>query len=197
VKASIGHTEPAAGIVGLVKLALGLRHMAAPNVHLRVLNPHIGSTSHGYACALPVQSSVVAGCDAVNSEASSEYGLAYRKAGVSSFGYSGTIVHTLLRPDLGVGQSGILTHRAVVLRRRLFWHLTLQTLDSGGELISITALLNHVGLAEHLQKFEDAGYDDVLYLRTLSETEFMAIVQDEMMLLESDCRRLFRCLSIS
>merc|ERR1712091_411322 len=40
IKANIGHAEPAAGMTGLLKLALGLSaSQAAPNAQLRALNP--------------------------------------------------------------------------------------------------------------------------------------------------------------
>ena len=80
VKANIGHAEPAAGMTGLLKLAVGLwRGEAAPNAQLRSLNPHVGGTLRGVRCALPVQLSRLA--------ANGHHG------GVSSFGYSGTIAH--------------------------------------------------------------------------------------------------------
>jgi hypothetical protein len=83
VKANIGHAEPAAGMTGLLKLALGLRAgEAAPNAQLRSLNPHVGGAIRGAACALLVQLAVLG--------PETWYG------GVSSFGYSGTIVHGVL-----------------------------------------------------------------------------------------------------
>merc|ERR1712091_533710 len=82
VKANIGHAEPAAGMTGLLKLALGLRvREAAPNAQLRLLNPHVGDTLRGVTGALPVQFAA----------------MAIGSGAVSSFGYSGTIAHAVLR----------------------------------------------------------------------------------------------------
>ena len=81
VKANIGHVEPAAGMTGLLKLAVGLRMgEAAPNAQLRLLNPHVGNTLGGVAGALPVQLAAVT----------------MGSGGVSSFGYSGTIFHEVV-----------------------------------------------------------------------------------------------------
>ena len=53
VKANIGHAEPAAGITGLVKLAIGLQQgEAVPNAQLRALNPHVEGALSGAPCAL-------------------------------------------------------------------------------------------------------------------------------------------------
>ena len=88
VKANIGHAEPAAGMTGLLKLALGLRAgEAAPNAQLRVLNPHAGGSLRGVAGALSVQLAAVR----------------MGSGGVSSFGYSGTIAHAIL--DFGSGEA--------------------------------------------------------------------------------------------
>ena len=84
VKANIGHAEPAAGMTGLLTLALQLRAgMAAPNAHLRVANPRVTAVL-AKACALPVQSG----------KPSSE---TIASGGVSSFGYGGTIAHAALQ----------------------------------------------------------------------------------------------------
>lgn len=46
-KSNIGHGEITAGIVGIMKcVLLGCHASAAPNVHLRVLNPHIDSNGY-------------------------------------------------------------------------------------------------------------------------------------------------------
>ena len=80
VKANIGHAEPAAGMTGLLKLALGLQAgSGAPNAQLRALNGHLGVLSED-TCLLAVSlCHIPDGC-----------------GGVSSFGYSGTIAHAVL-----------------------------------------------------------------------------------------------------
>jgi acyl transferase domain-containing protein len=83
VKANMGHAEPAAGMTGLLKLALGLQKgEVAPNAHLRVLNPHVDGCVKGMPCVLPVVRGAL------------PEGVMY--GGVSSFGYTGTIAHTVL-----------------------------------------------------------------------------------------------------
>jgi acyl transferase domain-containing protein len=106
MKANAGHSEPAAGFSGLLKLAIGLaRGDAAPNAQLRALNPHLGGTLRGVSCALPVQLG----------------GLAYEAdvGGVSSFGYSGTLAHAVLRDTASSGPSPA-TLPALHYRRRTF-----------------------------------------------------------------------------
>jgi acyl transferase domain-containing protein len=87
VKANVGHMEPSAGMVGLLKLDITLGcAMVAPNAQLRVLNPHVGGALRGAACRLPTQpSGMEKGCEHVR-----------RAGGVSSFGYAGTIAHAVL-----------------------------------------------------------------------------------------------------
>jgi NADPH:quinone reductase-like Zn-dependent oxidoreductase/3-oxoacyl-(acyl-carrier-protein) synthase len=109
VKANIGHAEPAAGMTGLLKLALGLHAgEAAPNAQLRSLNPHVGGTLRGKMGALPAQLAAVAvGC-----------------GGVSSFGYAGTIAHAVLAARSGAFSFGSRGADAagggVTYRRRAF-----------------------------------------------------------------------------
>ena len=86
VKANIGHAEPAAGMTGLLKLAVGLKASdAAPNAQLRLMNPHVYTTMRGTGGALATQLGALV--DAASAGA------------VSSFGYSGTIVHAVLTRD--------------------------------------------------------------------------------------------------
>ena len=93
VKANSGHAEPAAGAAGLVTLALKLEEGAAPrNAQLNVLNTHVKESLQASACVMPTQ----LGQQRAPREEERTLG------GVSSFGYSGTIVHAALdsRPQL-------------------------------------------------------------------------------------------------
>lgn len=50
VKTNIGHLEAAAGVVGLIKVALSLKFKAiAPNLHFKNLNPHISFENSPFA----------------------------------------------------------------------------------------------------------------------------------------------------
>ncbi|MFJ8472830.1 amino acid adenylation domain-containing protein [Kitasatospora sp. NPDC094011] len=92
VKSNIGHAESAAGIAGITKVLLQLRHrQLAPSLHARTLNPHIdfsGTPLHVQQVLAPWQRPVV-----------TDGGLRRtlpRTAGVSSFGAGGTNAHVLL-----------------------------------------------------------------------------------------------------
>ncbi|WP_203073865.1 type I polyketide synthase [Falsiroseomonas ponticola] len=78
-KTNIGHTEAAAGIAGLIKAVLMLRHQqVAPSLHFTRLNPHIDLI--GAAIAVPTRLEATP----------------LRHIGVSSFGLSGTNAHIVL-----------------------------------------------------------------------------------------------------
>ena len=87
-KASIGHAEAAAGIAGLIKILLMLRHRRVPGqVHLRELNPRFPATSSVHIATHP-RDWVAAGPGRVLA------------AGVSSFGFGGTNAHAIVREML-------------------------------------------------------------------------------------------------
>jgi acyl transferase domain-containing protein/acyl-CoA synthetase (AMP-forming)/AMP-acid ligase II/acyl carrier protein len=82
VKNSVGHMEGAAGIAGLIKMALCLEHgEISPNLHFRRLNPNISLDSTRFH--VPILR------EAWSSAAP-------RFAAVSSFGMGGTNVHLIL-----------------------------------------------------------------------------------------------------
>ncbi|MFF0728294.1 beta-ketoacyl synthase N-terminal-like domain-containing protein [Streptomyces sp. NPDC004134] len=89
VKSNIGHLEAAAGVAGLIKTVLALRHGELPGgLHLNKPNPRLG-----------VERLPVALCDRTATWPRHGDGRA-RTAGVSSFGFSGTNVHVVLtEPD--------------------------------------------------------------------------------------------------
>ena len=100
VKANIGHAEPAAGMTGLVRLLAGLaRGAAPPNAQLRVLNVHIRGMRFGGSGVMITQ---LAALDVRLCEGSGHPCL----GAVSSFGYSGTIAHAVLRSYGQVASSG-------------------------------------------------------------------------------------------
>ena len=83
VKTNIGHLEAAAGIAGLIKAALCLRHgRIPPNLHFRRPNPHLGLQRTRFV--LPTE----------GRPWMSPAGP--RVAGVSSFGFGGTNAHVVL-----------------------------------------------------------------------------------------------------
>jgi acyl transferase domain-containing protein/acyl-CoA synthetase (AMP-forming)/AMP-acid ligase II/acyl carrier protein len=83
VKANIGHTEAAAGVASLVKVALSLKHRTLPaSPHYREPNPHIDFEALG----LRVQGTAGEWPDRGGP----------RLAGVSAFGFGGTNAHVVL-----------------------------------------------------------------------------------------------------
>ncbi|MEM9568891.1 MAG: beta-ketoacyl synthase N-terminal-like domain-containing protein, partial [Cyanobacteria bacterium P01_E01_bin.34] len=84
VKTNIGHLEAAAGIAGLIKVALALKHDCIPaSLHLDELNPAIAA----------LDSSTL---QVVGQARSWKRNGRCRIAGVSSFGFGGTNCHALL-----------------------------------------------------------------------------------------------------
>ena len=84
VKTNIGHLEAAAGIAGLIKVVLSLKHRTIPpSLHYNSPNPHIPFEELN----LQVQ----------NHLNSWPPGAGAALAGVSSFGFGGTNVHVVLR----------------------------------------------------------------------------------------------------
>jgi phthiocerol/phenolphthiocerol synthesis type-I polyketide synthase E len=81
VKANIGHLDAAAGVVGLIKVALTLRHNTIPpQINFATLNPHIMLDAERYM----ITTSVLRPAEPL------------RAAAVSSFGLGGTNAHCVL-----------------------------------------------------------------------------------------------------
>jgi acyl transferase domain-containing protein/NADPH:quinone reductase-like Zn-dependent oxidoreductase/nucleoside-diphosphate-sugar epimerase/acyl carrier protein len=83
VKTNIGHLEMAAGVAGLIKVVLALRHGSIPpHIHFSRWNPHIDLGDAAVAVALKAQAW--------------PRGPRRRIAGVSAFGISGTNAHVIV-----------------------------------------------------------------------------------------------------
>lgn len=83
VKTNMGHLEGAAGVAGLIKAALVVRHAEIPaNLHFTGLNPHINTRGTRFAFPTTLERWPTEN--------------APRRASVSSFGWSGTNAHLIL-----------------------------------------------------------------------------------------------------
>ncbi len=93
-KANLGHTESAAGVLGLIKAVLSLRHRAVPPVpHFTTLNPRIDLSGTGLRIPTALEPWPAG---------------AGTYAGVSSFGMSGTNAHVVLgAPDPVAGAPAV------------------------------------------------------------------------------------------
>jgi len=84
VKSNLGHLEAAAGLAGLLKVVLCMRHSRLPaTLHFRALNPHINLQDTGLY--------ITAKGSAWDAEASTPL-----RAGISSFGSGGTNAHVIV-----------------------------------------------------------------------------------------------------
>ena len=111
-KASMGHSEPVAGHLGVMHVVRSLSYQAlAANAQLRTLNrllPRLLASSE-VGLLLPAQ----------GVEDHGQRGL----GGVSSFGYSGTIAHSILQSCGQAAQATLSTGPDITFRRHRFpWH---------------------------------------------------------------------------
>ena len=82
MKTNVGHLEPAAGIVGIIKVLLSMQHQQLPGtVHFATLNPHIQLENSPFYIVKETQPWL------------SELP---RRAGISSFGFGGAIAHVVV-----------------------------------------------------------------------------------------------------
>ena len=84
VKTNIGHLEAAAGVAGLIKVVLALRHGEIPRTPAPVARRTRTSTGTALPLRVPTTRERLAGA-----------GAPARRAGVSSFGFSGTNAHVI------------------------------------------------------------------------------------------------------
>ncbi|WP_454782670.1 SDR family NAD(P)-dependent oxidoreductase [Legionella sp. WA2022007384] len=103
VKTHIGHLESAAGIAGIIKTLLAMRHELIPaNLHLSELNPYIEiEDSPFYLVDQPTKWPKTANTP--------------RRAGVSSFGFGGANAHIILEEGPERTQSSSLNHSSYLI----------------------------------------------------------------------------------
>ncbi|KJS64700.1 MAG: hypothetical protein JL50_19400 [Peptococcaceae bacterium BICA1-7] len=114
VKTNIGHLEPAAGIAGVFKVILAMRHRMLPgNLHLSEINPLIDFKDTPFY--------IVDSTRAWERLEDSMGNAVPRRAGVSSFGYGGTNAHVVLeeyRPSPSRQENESLGPELIVLSAR-------------------------------------------------------------------------------
>ncbi len=111
VKSNFGHLESAAGIAGLIKLVLSLRHREIP------ATLHCGRPNHRIDWnSLPIR--LAQGKEAWQS------GTGRRIGGVSSFGFSGTNVHVIVEEH---GENSDVTGQSEEDNRPLFFPVSAKT----------------------------------------------------------------------
>ncbi|MBA2675026.1 beta-ketoacyl synthase N-terminal-like domain-containing protein, partial [Ramlibacter sp.] len=94
VKSNIGHCEGAAGVAGVTKVLLQLRHgMLAPSLHAATLNPNIDFAQTPFAVQRALAPWRVQGRAGAEQPP--------RMAGVSSFGAGGSNAHVILQEYVG------------------------------------------------------------------------------------------------
>lgn len=103
VKTNIGHLEPAAGIAGVIKLILSMKHETLPGlVHFNELNPYIQLEKTPFRIIEKTQKW---------HRIESQTGQIPLRAGVSSFGFGGTNAHVVL--EEGRPHQALTSHKMI------------------------------------------------------------------------------------
>jgi acyl transferase domain-containing protein/acyl carrier protein len=144
VKSNIGHLDAAAGVAGLIKTILALKHkQLPPSLNFTAPNPRIDFANSPFYVNAKLQDWKTNGQP--------------RRAGVSSFGIGGTNVHVILEEapppqptDLGASE-----------------HVLVLSAKSGEALEKATA-----GLAAHLRQHPEANLADVAHTLQVGRRSF-------------------------
>ena len=164
VKANVGHTEAAAGLVGLLALVQTMKQgVVSVNAQLCMLNSLLSHPLQALGALVAVQGFELGDYTAADVDGGA--------GGVSSFGYSGTIAHAVLRRAGGHGAARATVAAPLVYRRRAFpWRSSphpfvqraLPTSDGASVFRSPAAGALHNLVADHIVQgrviFPGAGY---------------------------------------
>lgn len=144
VKSNIGHLDAAAGIAGLIKTVLMLKHRLLPaSLHFERPNPEIDFTNSPFYVNTKL------------SEWMSE--TSPLRAGVSSFGLGGTNAHAILEESPAAAPSG--SSRST--------HLLLLSAKTATALGSVTS-----NLSEHLRRNPNVNFADIAYTYQVGRRAF-------------------------
>jgi acyl transferase domain-containing protein len=144
VKTNVGHLNTAAGIAGLIKTVLALKHkMLPPSLHFEQPNPEINFANSPFYV-----NSILTEWKAIGTP---------RRAGVSSFGIGGTNAHAVLEEAPPLPPSG--TTRP--------WQLMLLSAKTSSALDRMTD-----NLAEHLKQNPSINLADVAYTLKVGRKAF-------------------------
>jgi acyl transferase domain-containing protein/acyl-CoA synthetase (AMP-forming)/AMP-acid ligase II/acyl carrier protein len=146
VKSNIGHLEAAAGVAGLIKVALALNHEEIPpHLHFTSPNPHINW------CEMPIR--------IATEREEWTRGIRTRTAAVSAFGISGTNAHVVLEeaplPAPAIEHREGSSHLLV---------LSAKTPDSLSELAA--------RFSQHFRDHPEAGIGATCYTAAVGRTHF-------------------------
>ena len=150
-KSWIGHSEPAAGAVGMAHLCLAFAQQAAlPIMHLRSINPHM------HPMLQPSKASNRAACiprQAAGLISSASKAVPFT-AGVSAFAFQGTNAHVIMAAATAVqnNQSDDTTRVSVLFQQQRHWvapvpHAMLLTAQAGSGMLTYHADLATPGNA--------------------------------------------------
>ncbi|MCE3011723.1 MAG: SDR family NAD(P)-dependent oxidoreductase, partial [Proteobacteria bacterium] len=148
VKSNIGHTESAAGVTSLIKTVLAMQRECIPaNLHFNMLNSQIDLDS-------------MSACIPTKPMPWSRDIKRVRYAGISSFGFSGTISHLILKeaPKEAVGQSALPKGIPALIT------LSAKSEESMEELVR--------KYQEHLAKHPDQSINDIAYTSNIGRSHF-------------------------
>ena len=146
VKTNIGHTDTAAGVAGLIKTVLALKHqLLPPSLHFEQPNPQIDFANSPFY---------------VNTELSEwKTDNNLRRAGVSSFGIGGTNAHVIL-------EEAPLSEKLKVKSEKC-WQLLVLSAKTATALDKASA-----NLATYLEQHADINFADVAYTLSIGRKAF-------------------------
>jgi acyl transferase domain-containing protein/acyl carrier protein len=144
VKSNIGHASAAAGVAGMIKTTLALKHkMLPPSLHFERSNPNIDFSNSPFYVNTKLSEWISSGTP--------------RRAGVSAFGIGGTNAHVVMEEAVVAEASGASRP----------WQLLLLSAKTGTALETAT-----FNLAKHLEQNPNINLADVAFTLQIGRNAF-------------------------